>query len=161
MKVESPATELGRYMAATSESQIAMMRWTRRLVVIAITTIAGVVTFWKLLQMSPPAWETSEYPAMAFWSFLLGGWVLGIAKLPRRWLANANIVIRFLVSVVLAGIAAVTWTYLAVGLTGGYALAFDANPFVCWAVGSLAGMLTAINWPSTKGDQANTAQAAI
>jgi hypothetical protein len=138
-----------------------MMRWTRRLVVIAITTIAGVVTFWKLLQISPPAWETSEYPAMAFWSFLLGVWVLGIAKFPRRWLVKSNIVIRLLVSVVLAGVSAVTWTYLAVGLTGGYALAFDANPFVCWSIGSLAGMLTAINWPAIKGGQANRAHAAI
>ncbi len=137
------------------------MRWTRRLVVIAVTTIAGVVTFWKLLHDSPPAWETSEYPAMAFWSFLLGLWVLGIAKFPRRWLGNSNLVIRLLVSIVLAAIAAVTWTYLAVGLTGGYALAFDANPFVCWTVGSLVGMLTAISWPSTKGDKPNTANAAI
>src|SRR4051812_13031898 len=148
-------------MAAPSESQIATMRWTRRLVVVAITTLGGVVTFWKLLQISPPTWETSEYPVMAFWSFLLGLWVLGIAKFPRRWMARTNIVIRLLVSVVLAGIAAVTWTYVAVGLTGGYALAFDANPFVCWSIGSLAGMLTAINWPLMKGGQTNPAQAAI
>jgi len=148
-------------MALPFESQIAMMRWTRRLVVIAITTVAGVVTFWRLLQISPPGWKTSEYPAMAFWSFLLGIWVLGIAKFPRRWLASSNIVIRVLVSVVLAAISAVTWTYLAVVLTGGYALAFDANPFVCWSVGSLVGMLTAISWPSIKGDQTQTAKAAI
>ena len=137
------------------------MRWTRRFVVIAVTVVASVLTFWKLLKISPPAWETSEYPAMAFWSFLLSLWVLGIAKFPRRWLAGGNIVIRLLVSVVLAAVSAVSWTYLAVGLTGGYALAFDANPFVCWAVGSLGGMLTAVNWPSTKDDRPNTAQAAI
>ena len=124
-----------------------------------VTAIAGVLTFWQLLQIDPPAWETSEYPAMAFWSFLLGGWVLAIAKYPRRWLVRSNIGVRILVSIVLAPISAVTWTYLAVGLTGGYALAFDANPFVCWAVGSLAGMLTALNWPSTQGDRASPAQA--
>lgn len=135
-------------------------QWTRRLVVIALTVVASELTFWKLLQMSPPAWKTSEYPAMAFWSFLLGLWLLAIAKFPRRWLAGRNIIIRLLISVVLAAIAAVSWTYLAVALTGGYALAFDANPFVCWSVGSLVGMLTAINWPSRKGDRANTAQAA-
>ena len=148
-------------MAAPSKSQIATMRWTTRLAVIAVTTIGGVVTFWKLLQISPPAWETSEYPAMAFWSFLLGLWVLGITKFPRRWLADGNIVIRLLVSVVLAAVSAVSWTYIAVGLTGGYALAFDANPFICWAVGSLVGTLTAVNWPSTKDDRPNTPQAFI
>jgi hypothetical protein len=138
-----------------------MMRWTRRLVVISVTAIASVLTFWRLLQIDRPAWETHEYPAMVFWSFLLGLWVLGIAKFPRRWLAGRNVILRLLISVVLAAVSAVTWTYIAVALTGGYALAFDANPFVCWAVGSLVGMLTAVNWPITTADRASIAEAAI
>jgi hypothetical protein len=146
---------------AAAESHILKMRWIRRLIVIAGTVVASVLTFWRLLQISPPAWDTSEYPAMAFWSFLLGFWVLGIAKFPRRWLAGRNVVIRLLGSVVLAAIAGVSWTYLAVALTGGYALAFDANPLVCWAVGSIVGMLTAINWPATNGERTNRAQPAI
>jgi peptidoglycan/LPS O-acetylase OafA/YrhL len=148
-------------MAATTELLNSMNRWTRRLIVVAITMVGSVLTFWTLLRISPPSWETSEYPAMAFWSLPLGLMALLVAKLPRRWLARSSIFIRVIVSAALAGITAVVWTYLAVWLTGGYALAFDANPFVCWAVGSLLGMLTAINWPTVGIERPNSAQAAI
>ena len=138
-----------------------MNRWIRRLVVVAVTIVASVLTFWRLLQISRPTWETSEYPAIAIWSLPLGIVVLLVAKLPRRWLTRRSIIIRLIVSVALAGISAVVWTYLAVGLTGGYALAFDANPLVCWAVGSLVGTLTAMNWPRAAGEQPNSTQPAI
>jgi hypothetical protein len=132
-------------------------RWARRLSVVVVTVAASALTFWIILQISPPPWKTSEYAAIAFWSLPLGFLVLLIAKLPRRWFARSNVVVRLFVSVVLAAIAAIVWTYLAVGLTGGYALAFDANPLHCWAVGSLVGMLTALNWPISKSAQANGA----
>jgi hypothetical protein len=138
-----------------------MNRWIRRFIVVAVSIVGSVLTFWRLLQISPPTWETSEYPAIALWSLPLGLLVLIVAKLPRRWFAGSSIVIRLIVSVVLAGITAVVWTYLAIGLTGGYALAFDANPFVCWAVGSLVGMLAALNWPRAGSERPNSAASTI
>jgi len=137
-------------MAAATVTRMRLTRWLRRLAVVAVTIAASVLTFWTLLQISPPSWKTTEYPAIAFWSLPLGFLVLLIAILPRRRFRRSNILVRLLLSVVLAAIAAIVWTYLAIGLTGGYALAFDANPLVCWLVGSFAGMLTALNWPMTK-----------
>jgi hypothetical protein len=138
-----------------------MSRWARRLAVVAVTVVSSELAFWQLLQISRPAWKTSEYPAMAVWSFPLGFLILLVAKLPRRWLSRSNAVLRSLISVVLAAISSILWTYLAVALTGGYALAFDANPFLCWSLGSLIGMLTAMNWPLTRENGQLAREAAI
>jgi hypothetical protein len=138
-----------------------MNRWLRRLAVIALTVLGSVLTFWQLLQIFPVTWKTSEYPAIAVWSLPLGLLILLVAKIPRRWLARRNLLIRLVASVILAAISAVVWTFLAVGLTGGYALAFDANPLICWAVGSVIGMLTALNWPATETERYGHGTAAI
>jgi hypothetical protein len=127
-----------------------MNRWARRLAVVAISVAVSVLTFWTFIRIDPPPWKESEYFAIAFWSLPLGFLVLLVAKLPRRWVARSHIIVRLFVSVVLAAVCAVVWTWLAVALTGGYALAFDANPLLCWAAGSLAGMLAAIYWPITE-----------
>ena len=47
---------------------------------------------------------------------------------------------RAVTGVLAALVASVVWTLLAVALTGGYALAFDANPLWCWTAASLAGV---------------------
>jgi hypothetical protein len=40
-------------------------------------------------------------------------------------------------------------------LTGGYALAFDANPLWCWTAAGLAGMSVALFWPNGNQVQAD------
>jgi hypothetical protein len=81
-------------MAGITKSHLTMNRWIRRFIVVAVSIVGSVLTFWRLLQISPPTWETSEYPAIALWSLPLGLLVLMVAKLPRRWLAGSSIVIR-------------------------------------------------------------------
>ena len=130
-----------------------MNRWLRRLAIIALTVLGSVLTFWQLLRISPVTWKTTEYPAIALWTVPLGFLILLIAKVPRRWLAPRNLLIRLVASVVLAAIRAVVWTVLAVGLMGGYALAFDANPLACWTVGSVIGTLLDVNWPATETER--------
>jgi hypothetical protein len=127
-----------------------MTRWTRRLAVIGVTLAGSVLTFWILLRLTRPGWKSHEYFAIAFWTLPLCFLVLLFAKVESRWFAQRNALIQLVATIVLAVVCSVLWTFLAVALTGGYALAFDANPFVCWTIGSLAGMLTAVHWPRTQ-----------
>jgi hypothetical protein len=127
-----------------------MSRWSRRLAVIAVTLGASELTFWGLVHLMRPGWKSHEYFAIVFWTLPLCFLVLLFAKLVRRWLAHRNAVVRFVIAIVLALVCSVLWTYLAVALSGGYALAFDANPFLCWTIASLAGMLTAVYLPRTR-----------
>jgi hypothetical protein len=138
-----------------------MTRWTRRLAVIAVTLTASVLTFWLLLRFMRPGWKSHEYFAIAFWTLPFCFLVLLSAKVDGRWFAQRNALIRSVTTIVLALVCSVLWTFLAVALTGGYALAFDANPFLCWTIGSLAGMLTAVRWPRTQGKADHTSQPAI
>ena len=138
-----------------------MNRWMRRFVVIAITTGTSVLTFWILLRVYRPDWETREYPAIVVWSVPLGFLVLGAAALERRWVSRRHPLARVAATMVLAAACAIIWLYMAVALTGGYALAFDANPLWCWASGSLAGMLVAVLWPRHRAEQRSPAEAAV
>ena len=127
-----------------------MTRWTRRLAVIVTTLSGSVLTFWILLRLMRPGWKSHEYFAIAFWTLPLCFLVLLFAKVERRWFAQRSALIRLIATTVLALVCSLLWTFVAVALTGGYALAFDENPFACWTIGSLAGMLTAIRWPRTQ-----------
>jgi peptidoglycan/LPS O-acetylase OafA/YrhL len=139
-----------------------MTRWTRRLAVIAVTLAASVLTFWLLLRLTRPGWQSHEYFAIAFWTLPLCFLVLLSAKVERRWFAQRNALIRSVATIVLILVCSVLWTFLAVELSGGYALAFDANPFYCWTIASLAGMVTAVRWPRTQvKSEHTTPQAAI
>lgn len=133
-------------MAIQSDSRMAHGKWTRRLVVIVVTLLGSVVTFWALVHFTRPGWRSHEYAAIVVWTLPLAFFVLLFGKLARKWFGQRASVVRFAGSLGIAGICAVFWTFLAVFLTGGYALAFDANPLVCWTVGSVAGMLVDLEW---------------
>ena len=138
-----------------------MHRWMRRLVVIAITTATSVLTFWILLRVYRPNWETREYPAIVGWSLPLGLLVLGAAALERRWVSRRHPLARMAAAIILAADCAILWLYIAVALTGGYALAFDSNPLWCWASGSFVGMLVSVLWPLQPIRSSPRAEAAV
>jgi len=139
-----------------------MTRWTRRLAVFVVTLTSSVLTFWLLLRLGRPGWKSHEYFAIAFWTLPLCFLVLLSAKLERRWFTQRNALIRSVATIVLALVCSLLWTFLAVVLTGGYALAFDANPFYCWTIASLAGMVTAVGLPRIQAKSAHTVpQAAV
>jgi hypothetical protein len=133
-----------------------MARIARYLAVVAATVGGSFATFALLLRLYRPGWESHEYQAIAFWSVPLAVLVLALAKVGRRWLGARPVVIRLLAAGVTAIGAAIAWTYAAVALTGGYALAFDANPFYCWLVGSLLGTAAAQLWPRRPPRPAST-----
>lgn len=137
-----------------------MARVVRYLTVVAATVGGSFATFVVLLRLHRPGWESNEYQAIAFWSVPLAALVLALAKVGRRW-RGARLVIRLLLALLAAVAAAVVWTYVAVALTGGYALAFDANPFYCWLAGSLLGTAVAHFWPRHPPRPASIAQAAV
>src|ERR1700730_12335028 len=112
-------------MAADRSSPIAMTRWTRRPTIIAVTLAGSVLTYWILLRLMRPGWKSHEYFAIAFWALPLCFLVLLFAKVDSRWFAQRNALIRSVATIVLALVCSVVWTFLAVALTGGYALAFD------------------------------------
>jgi hypothetical protein len=148
-------------MAAQSESRMRNDRWARRLVVIATTLLSTFITFRILVYLMRPGWESHEYSAIVVWTVPLSFLVLLFGKLSRRWFARPTTIVRIAGSIFLALVCAVVWTYLAVVLTGGYALAFDANPLFCWGVGSVAGSLLNTQWQARAALSAKTSVAAI
>ena len=148
-------------MAAQSESRMKNDRWARRLAVIATTLISTFITFWIVVHLTRPGWESHEYPAILVWTVPLSFLVLLFGKLSRRWFAKRTPIVRIVGSFFLALVCAVVWTFLAVILTGGYALAFDANPLFCWAVGSVAGSLLNTQWQARGAVSEKTSVAAI
>lgn len=119
-----------------------LVRW---VAVVAATVGGAFGTFALLLRLLRPGWVSREYGAIAFWSLPLAALVLVGATLIGRFRARPWL-FRSLAVVTCIAIT-VGWTLLAIALTGGYALAFDANPFYCWLVGSATGMLVANTWP--------------
>ena len=124
-----------------------MARMTRYLAIVAATVGGSFATFVVLLHRYRPGWESHEYAAIAFWSVPLALLVLALGRIGRRWLRVRSLAIRIAVALVTTVAAAIAWTFVAVALTGGYALAFDANPFYCWLVGSLIGTFLLHFWP--------------
>ncbi len=122
-------------------------KWMRRLAVFAVTVTAGVSTFWIVVHLARPGWKSHEYVAIALWTIPLSFFVLLFGKLARRWFGRRKPFIRVVGSLIIAVVCAVFWTFLAVALTGGYALAFDADPLFCWTIASVAGMLVNVQWP--------------
>ena len=148
-------------MAAQSKSRMRSDRWARRLVVVATTLVSTLITFRILVHLMRPGWESHEYSAIVVWTVPLSFLVLLFGKLSRRWFAMRTPIVRVAGSILLALVCAVVWTYLAVVLTGEYALAFDANPLFCWAAGSVAGSLLNTQWQARDAVSAKTSVAAI
>jgi hypothetical protein len=124
-----------------------MNPWLRRVIVILATLGASLLTFTLLVYLDRPGWKSQEYLSIAFWTLPLAFLVLLVTRLTRRFLRRRPTAIGSFIAILLALVTSVTWTFLAVVLTGGYALAFDANPFFCWTAGSLAGFFTALSDP--------------
>jgi hypothetical protein len=137
-----------------------MARAIRWLVVMAVTVGVAFAAFVILVHVLRPGWQSREYVAIAIWTIPLGGLVLLFARLLRSRLRQRPIV-RVLACVLSALVASVLWTFLAVALTGGYALAFDANPLWCWTAASLAGTATAIYWPPERAPKAVSRESAV
>jgi hypothetical protein len=107
--------------------------------------------FWLLVRLLLPGWESHEYVAIAVWSVPLGFLVL-LAASPLRSRLRSRPLVRVVLATVAAVAAAVLWTFLSVVFTGGYALAFDANPLWCWTAGSLAGVAVDLQWPPGRAE---------
>ena len=120
-----------------------MNPWLRRILVVIVTVASGVLTFTLLVNLDRPGWQSREYYAIAFWTLPLAFFVLLVTRLTRRLLSSRSANTRTLLTFIFAIATAIGWTFLAVVLTGGYALAFDASPLLCWAVASVAGFFTA------------------
>jgi hypothetical protein len=138
-----------------------MARILRWLVVVFTTVLVSFLTFWLLVHLLRPGWNSSEYSAIAVWTIPLGVLILMIAKFLRRWIRHWHAIARAVALVLSAVLAAVVWTELAIVLTGGYALAFDANPLWCWTAASIAGMSVALFWPNGNQVQAPLGEAAL
>ena len=134
-----------------------LLRWAG----VIVTTIGVATTvFWLLVRLSRPGWTSHEYAAIAMWSVPLGFLVLLSAR-PVRTRFLARPIMRTVTGVLAALVATVVWTFLAVALTGGYALAFDANPLWCWSAASLAGVAVDLQWPRRLHEHDFSQQAAI
>ena len=136
-----------------------MTRVNRWMGVIAATVGAAVLTFWLQLRYLRPGWESTEYAAIAVWTLPLAGLILLLAR-PLRPRLRGRPARRAVVGALVALASAVTWTVLAVALTGGYALAFDANPLLCWTAASVMGTAVALSWPDRRGTHARGGQPA-
>ena len=123
-----------------------MNHWRVRLAVFGITIAASFAAFEILLLLQDPGWKSSEHVAIIFWSIPLGFIVLGVGSLLRRRLGTRSGGVRGFVVAIAAVAVTIIWTFGAIVLTGGYALAFDANPLWCWFIGSLAGLVVALFW---------------
>ena len=134
-----------------------LLRWTA---VIAATVGVATVVFWLLVHLERPGWPSREYAAIAVWSVPLGFLVLLIAR-PLRSRLLARPIARTIAGALAALLAAIVWTFLAVVLTGGYALAFDANPLWCWTLASLAGVAIDLTWPAIHVIHGTAAESAI
>jgi hypothetical protein len=128
-----------------------MKPWVRRAVVFAVTVGASVVTFAILLRLLRPGWASREHAAILVWSLPLGMLVLAGALPLRRFLRKQSAALRALAVLLGGAVVAILWTVAAVALTGGYALAFDANPLWCWYVGSVAGLSASLFWRDIPG----------
>ena len=131
-----------------------MNRWPRRGSVVGGTIVASSLTFEVLLLIFRPGWHSREHLAFIVWSCPLALAVLAAAIPLRRSLRLRSGVFRGAVTVFAALVVAYAWTLSAVVLTGGYALAFDANPFWCWSVGSLVGLGISVFWRDMSRHQA-------
>jgi hypothetical protein len=120
-----------------------MPRWRVRLIALLATIVASVALFSVLVHLMRPGWRSNEYLAITVWTAPLALLAAAIAPALRRRLAGRRVAVRLAVTAILAVMIAIAWTFAAVALTGGYALAFDANPLWCWGFGGLAGLLTA------------------
>ena len=119
-----------------------MHRVIRRLVVVATTVAVAVASFRFLVHQSLLPWQTTEYGFITVFSLPLGALVLVLERPIRRHLRRKRLLYAA-AGVVAALVAAVGWTLLAYVLTGGYLLAADANPLVCWTAAAL--VATAVN----------------
>ena len=108
----------------------------RRLIVIATTVAVAVATFWLLVRAALLPWHTTEYGFITVFSIPLGALVLLLNRPIRRYLRRWRLLYAF-ADLVAALLAAVGWTFIAYVLTGGYLLAADANPLVCWVVAAV------------------------
>jgi hypothetical protein len=108
----------------------------RRLVVVATTVAVAVGTFWFLVRIAQLPWQTTEYGFITVFSIPLGALVLLLERPIRRHLRHRRLL--YAAAGLIAGlVAAVGWTLIAYVLTGGYLLAADANPLVCWTVAAI------------------------
>jgi hypothetical protein len=105
---------------------------------------ASVLTFALLVYLDRPDRQSHEYIAIAIWTLPLAFLVLLVTRMTRTFLDRRSMITRWFLAVILAIATSLTWTFLAVWLSGGYTLAFDANPFFCWTVGSLVGFFAAL-----------------
>src|SRR5438270_135669 len=118
-----------------------------RIAVLGGTVAVTVLSFWILLQIDRPGWETHEYPALIFWTAPPALLLALLAGPIRSFLLRRSIVIRIVIPIVVAPLFAYGWLWVAYYGTGGYVLAFDANPLWCWTAGAVAGLLLLALWP--------------
>jgi hypothetical protein len=123
----------------------------------AVTTASAVG--WILVRLLRPDRESREYLAIAVWSIPLGVLVL-LAGKPLRSRLLTRPIARALAGLCAVIAAAVERTFLAVVLTGGDALACDANALWCWTTASLTGMAVDVAWPVSSAAQESRRQAA-
>jgi hypothetical protein len=137
-----------------------MSRLLRWIGVVATTSGVAFTVFWLLVRLLRPGWVSHEYGAIAVWSLPLGFLVLLTAR-PLRTRFLDRPLLRGFAALLAALLASIAWTFLAVALTGGYALAFDANPLWCWTAASLAGVAVDLRWPRRRDEFASSREAAI
>ncbi|MEO7360146.1 MAG: hypothetical protein ABI120_07445 [Gemmatimonadaceae bacterium] len=130
-----------------------MARWRVWLLALIFTVATAFLLFWILVHVRRPGWESQEYVAIVVWTVPLGLFVAGLAPGLRRRLAGRRLGLRPAALVGIAVAIAVTWMFIAVALTGGYALAFDANPLWCWTAGALAGLFAPAYWPARQSTE--------
>jgi hypothetical protein len=131
-----------------------------RLAAFAATIGITLLAFWSLIHLLRPGWQSSEYTAIVVWTVPLALLMTALAKPLRQRVVGRALWLRAAVGLAVAVVCAVGWTFAAVALTGGYALAFDANPLWCWMLGSLAGALVALSWPDMRRGANSVAEAA-
>jgi peptidoglycan/LPS O-acetylase OafA/YrhL len=126
---------------------MALDRWVRRILVMVATGAATLFSFWFLIDMHPPPWNTTEYFGITFWSLPQAAIVLALCARPRRWLAGRSLSVRVASALGIAVVAALLWTFAAYFASGGYILAFDASPLYSWLGGAIAGCFVSLLWP--------------
>jgi hypothetical protein len=125
----------------------ALDRWIRRLAVIAVTAAGSVASFGFLLELHPPPWRTTEYAGIGLWSVPEALVILAFGAPARRWLTGRPPLLRVAAALGIAVLSAVLWTFAAYFASGGYIMAFDANPLFSWMGGAIGGSLVSMLWP--------------
>ena len=137
-----------------------MADWRIRLIALVSTVAMAFALFWGLVHLLRPGRESREYVAIVVWTVPLALLMAGVAPKLRRRLSGRRRGLRPAVLIGVAVASAVAWTFVAVMLTGGYALAFDANPLWCWTGGALGGLFLSVCWPARESPEQSSAPAA-